>query len=390
MGRANSPLRDRVVFVEGAPRSGTTWLVTLLATHPAIAGTQAESHLFDYGVDRLFDNIEHRDPHLHGLDRYLEREELVDLARDLCDGVLQAMRSHVAGAAEPGFVVEKTPIGARADGLDLERKRDCYPDAWYIHIVRDRKAVIRSLMGAPFMPDRSFAACAVLWDRSVGSIRRQLGDQPKYREVAYEQLRSDPAEVCRDLFDWLGIEVGEEELETVRALSRERFSDLGTDSPAERPTLRTVLRRVLTRVRSLRSAPTLPEGSRLVFQLVLALRRSDLQRLDEITHHKLEVEVRSPQGDELSDGDAGRRALAQLAEDVFNRRYAGEWWASAGGAGEWFTSAPGKPFWTLFFSRLGSDATRVDLALGLTLEEGVIRRVVIVSAGPFAGRPIGG
>ena len=62
MGRDGSPLRDRVIFVEGAPRSGTTWLVTLLATHPDIAGVQAESHLFDFGVDRVFDNIEGRDP----------------------------------------------------------------------------------------------------------------------------------------------------------------------------------------------------------------------------------------------------------------------------------------------------------------------------------------
>ena len=58
MGVADSPLRDHVIFVEGAPRSGTTWLVTLLATHPEIAGVEAESHLFDFGVDRLLDNFE--------------------------------------------------------------------------------------------------------------------------------------------------------------------------------------------------------------------------------------------------------------------------------------------------------------------------------------------
>src|SRR3954463_9723798 len=83
MGRASSPLRDHVIFVEGAPRSGTSWLVTLLATHPDIAGVEAESPLFDFGVDRLFDNHEYRDPLFHGLDSYLDRDELVDLARDL-------------------------------------------------------------------------------------------------------------------------------------------------------------------------------------------------------------------------------------------------------------------------------------------------------------------
>src|SRR5829696_8348006 len=104
MGVAGSPLRERVIFVEGAPRSGTTWLVTLLATHPEIAGVQAESHLFDFGTDRLFDNFEHRHPHLHGLWHYLEREQLVDLVRDFCDGVLLAMRAHVSAGTEPRFV----------------------------------------------------------------------------------------------------------------------------------------------------------------------------------------------------------------------------------------------------------------------------------------------
>src|SRR3954451_19450644 len=112
VGRGGSPLRDHVIFVEGAPRSGTTWLVTLLATHPEIAGVGAESHLFDFGVDRLFDNFEHRDEYRHGLTRYLDRDELVDLVRDVCDGVLLAMRSHVSAGASPEFVVEKTPIAA--------------------------------------------------------------------------------------------------------------------------------------------------------------------------------------------------------------------------------------------------------------------------------------
>src|SRR5947209_8155300 len=182
MARADSPLRDRVIFVEGAPRSGTTWLVTLLAMHPQIAGVDAESHLFDFGVDRLFDNIENRDPLLTGLRSYIDPEVLVDLVRDLCDGVLGGMRERVSGDATPGFVVEKTPAGARRDGLDLERKRDCYPDAWYLHIVRDREAVIRSLMRAPFMEDRSREGCAAHRDRVVENIRRCFGDLPRYRE----------------------------------------------------------------------------------------------------------------------------------------------------------------------------------------------------------------
>src|SRR3954467_12732807 len=227
MGRSGSPLRDRVIFIDGAPRSGTTWLVTLLATHPDIAGVGMESHLFDFGVDRLFDNFEHRDPYLHGLRRYLDREQLVDLVRDLCDGVLLAMRSHVSAGSEPEFVVEKTPVADGIGGLDLERKSECYPDAWYIHIVRDREAVTRSLMRSPWMSDRSHAACAAHWDRTGGNAPSTLVGLSRYREVSYERLRADPAAGCRSLFEWLGVAATDEELETVTELSRQKWPDLG-------------------------------------------------------------------------------------------------------------------------------------------------------------------
>jgi hypothetical protein len=398
VGRADSPLRDRVIFVDGAPRSGTTWLVTLLATHPEIAGVEAESHLFDFGVDRLFDNVEDRHPTLHGLRLYLDREELVDLARDLCDGVLLAMRAHVAKPTDPEFVVEKTPVGARKDGLDLERKRDCYPDGWYIHIVREREAVTRSLMRSPFIADRSHDACAALWDRVVGDIRSRLGELPRYREVSYEQLRADPAEGCRGLFEWLGVQAGEDVLEAVRVLSRERVSDVGAVAPARqgaRAALRARADRALERARTgvraalaPREQPP-PREDAVTFHFTRAMHRRDAEALRSLTHPKLEFAHRHPDGDVWIEGDEARDALARVAEDAFGRRYVGEWWGSAGGGpGQWWSSAPGKPFCTVFFSGVGGDATRLDIAIGLVLEEDLIRRAVLISAGPLTGRPV--
>jgi hypothetical protein len=391
MGRADSPLRDRVIFVEGAPRSGTTWLVSLLATHPEIAGVGAESHMFDFGVDRLFDNLEQRDPNLRGLTSYLDREELVDLVRDLCDGILLAMRSHVSAGTSPEFVVEKTPISDHLDGLDLARKRDCYPDAWYVHIVRERDAVARSLMRAPWMANRSYEWCAGLWDRTVGHARATLGDLPRYREVSYEELRADPAEASRELFSWLGVGTGDDVLETIRVLSREPFSDVGAvpAGPARstRSALAAVPRRLLSRIVPL--APAEAPGSALAFTFVRAMRQRDAEALESLTAPSFEFVQRSPDGDLSLRGDDGRAALARIAEEAFTRRYVGEWWASAGGGpGEWWTSAPGKPFATIFFSALGGDATRVDIAIGLVLEDELVRRAVVVTAGPPAGRPV--
>ena len=398
MGIAGSPLRDHVIFVEGAPRSGTTWLATLLATHPEIAGVEAESHLFDFGVDQLFDNFEGRHPYLHGLQSYLDRDELVDLARDLCDGVLMAMREHVSVGAAPPFVVEKTPIGGKAEGRDLARKAECYPDAWYAHIVRERDAVARSLMRAPWMADRSYEACAALWDRTVGQARAALAHLPRYHEIGYEELRADPAAGLRALFEWLGVAAGDDVMETMRALAREQVSDLGAVPPAPAASTRAALaaapRRLASAARGAigrwrtRDAGAEP-GSALAFEFARALRERDADALRAFTAPAFEFVQRSSDGDRTLRGDEGRDALVAIAESAFDRRYVGEWWASAGGGpGEWWTSAPGKPFWSLFFSALGGDATRVDLAVGLVLEDGLVRRAVVISAGPPAGRAV--
>ena len=395
MGRAGSPLRDRVIFVEGAPRSGTTWLVTLLATHRDIAGVDAKSHLFDFGVDRLFDNLEGRDPLFHGLLSYLDRDQLVDLVRDLCDGILLAMRDHVSPGAAPPFVVEKTPIASRQGGLDLERKRDCYPDAWYIHIVRDREAVARSLMRAPWMQDRSYETCAGVWDRTVGHARTVLGDLERYREIEYEQLRADPVQGCADLFSWLGVDRSEATLETIRVLSAQQFSDLGAvpDPPRAGADPRRLVAGARAALRGRRQgrrreAGAEAAGSALAFRFVRALRERDAAALGALTAGSLELVYRSAEEDLSLRGDDARGALARIAEETFSRRYVGEWWASAGGPGEWWTAAPGRPLWTLLFSGLGGDATRVDYAIGLVLEDDLVRRAVVISAGPPVGRPV--
>lgn len=402
MGVAHSPLRDRVIFVQGAPRSGTTWLVNLLAAHPQIAGVEAESHLFEFGVDRLFDNFEGRNPHLRGLNSYLEsREQLVDLAREVCDGVLLAMRAHVSAGEEAEFVVEKTPSMADEASLDLLRKRECFPDAWYLHIVRDGEAVTRSLMGAPWMPDRSRANCERVWRQAVDSTRRTLADHPRYREMSYEELRADPVGQSADLFQWFGVDAGEEVLETVRRLSRERFSDRGvvrfeggsSNRAIAGRRVRLALkdaRKGLARARRLAFRDGGPaEGSGLAFSLARALRARDEAMLKSLTVEPLALIYRSPDGDLSLSGDAARAELLEIARQLFTRRHVNEWWASAGGGtSDWWTTVPGTPLWTLLFSGLGGDATRVDVAFGLFMRDDRITRVVVISAGSLAGRPL--
>ena len=397
MSVASSPLRDHVIFIEGAPRSGTTWLLTLLATHPDIAGSR-ESHLFNLGVDRLFDNFEVRHPPLPRLQGWLERDEFIDIVRDLCDALFMAMRKRVSGETKPSFVVEKTPVDTRTGARDLARKLEVYPDAWYLHVIRDREAVARSLMRAPWITDRSYEACATMADESVRLVRETFGDRERYRELAYEDLRADPVEALRPVFEWIGVASDERALETVRVVSQQQVSEMGAVPPPVRrmlpsfapaalaSTVRRGVRRLRGRFTSHEEPPQ--EDGAVVFRFVRAMRERDADALAALTLSNLELEVHSPDGDITMRGDDAREALAKLSGEAFGRRYFSERWVAVSGPSEWWAAAAGKPFSGLFMSALGGDAKRLDIAICLGVEDELIRRVVVLAAGPLAGRPV--
>jgi hypothetical protein len=127
----------------------------------------------------------------------------------------------------------------------------------------------------------------------------------------------------------------------------------------------------------------------VAFYFMQALHQRDADTLRSLTAPKFELVYRSSDGDLALRGDDARAALVTIAEDMFSRRYLGEWCASAeGGVGTWWSSSAGKPLRTIFFSGLGGDATRVDVAIGLIVEDDLASRAVIISAGPLAGRPV--
>jgi hypothetical protein len=297
-----------------------------------------------------------------------------------------AMRSHVTVGAEPPFVVEKTPFTPADARRPLARQRECYPDGWYVHIVRDREAVIRSLMRAPWLADRSYDACARIWDETVGLARETLGDLPRYREVKYEDLVEDPAQACAALFDWLGVDSGPETLDRVRLLSRESYSEHAPLPVTPKLPAIAATRRLLSNARTaidggLRNA--VQSGGRdeaeseLTYSFVQSLRDHDAETLRSLTAPKLNVVFRSPDGDLSARGDDGRNALMTMGDQMFARRYVHEWWVAA----------QGDMSCTIFFGALGGDATRVDMAFGLQLDDELIASAVVVSAGPLSGRP---
>jgi len=394
VGVSDSPLRDQVVFVEGAPRSGTTFLSALLAAHPGIAGTTSESHLFDWGVSELFDNFDGLGGRRPYLSHWIERPQFTDLVRSLVDGVFEGMRA--ATKAEAEFALEKTPAARMRPAVVLRRKLECFPDGWYIHIVRDGDAVTRSLMRGPWNPDRSPQACRRWWREGVAAIRSVLGDQERYREVRYEELASRPAETVSQLFDWLGLDYDDELLARVESLSRVRFSDLGppedqTVAVASQQPFRQRASTHLSAVRgwrdgtrggtaaelARRAASAIESGrpAALGAATLEAIRSDDAERLSTLTGERLDFTYRSNDGDLRHEGDAARDAMLELGRRVFSARFLNESW-----------SVGGRDPVVVLFSGVRPDGRRVDLSMSLAILRRRVRRFEVVSAGELAGR----
>ena len=194
-----SPLHERVVFVVGAPRSGTTWLQQLLLVHPLIA-TGGESHLFCEGLPAIFENFANRDVTSH-LSTWVCEGELLAACRSLADGVFTAMRDGSRPAAR--MVLEKTPNHRQQSSLQAR----LYPDARYVHIVRDGRdsaasqhALWKGLSGEFAVPAR----VAEGWAQSVNDVRGNFGDL-HYMELRYEDVLADVEGALATIFDHLGL-----------------------------------------------------------------------------------------------------------------------------------------------------------------------------------------
>jgi hypothetical protein len=201
MSRADSPLSGRMIFNVGARRSGTYWLQRIVTAHPEVAAVPSETHLFSGGIGPLFSGFQHslRASAKVG-EVYVERDAALDAARDLCDVVL-------AGAVEPGAarIAERTPLHV----LHLDLIASIYPDARFVHIIRDGRDVARSIAAQRWGP-QEIADAATEWRDSVLAARSAELPDAVYREVRYEDLLTDPASVVAELYEWLALEASDE------------------------------------------------------------------------------------------------------------------------------------------------------------------------------------
>lgn len=211
VSRTESPLRDKVIFAVGARRSGTNWLQRILAAHPDCVAVPSESYLFSHGIRPLIDRIHQGSMSSSRTGSvYADREPIIDAIRHVCDVVFIGLMRGLAPDAQR--IVERTPEHV----LHLDLIGEVYPDAHVVHIIRDGRDVVRSLLNHEWGPSDARQA-AMEWRDAIETARAAAPRLSRYREVVYEEMLADPASYVVELLTSLGLSVGATDLEPVLA-----------------------------------------------------------------------------------------------------------------------------------------------------------------------------
>ena len=221
------------MIVLGVSRSGTTLLKAMLDAHSELA-VPSES----YFIPQLW--------HRHGARPDRERfvDDLLRLERIRAWGVdpedvrcrlpqqptfaeaVQAIyRSYAESRRKPRFG-DKTPLYMQhLDVLDR-----AFPDAQYVHIVRDGRDACLSFQAMKRKPrfnlsrPRGLGDFACAWRREVRDARR-FGETRPYLELRYEDLVSEPEARLREACTFLGLEYEPAMLEYYRREDPQLYAD---------------------------------------------------------------------------------------------------------------------------------------------------------------------
>jgi hypothetical protein len=200
-------MSERPFFVVGCPRSGTTLVRTILDGHTRLS-IPPESH-FVVALARpgrrnavtLDDIMAHPEfaawnADAEALRRWVDRvaptsyRELVSAVFDWYADVHGKPRW---GDKTPGYVSY------------LPRLRSVFPDAQFIHVLRDGRDVVASLSEQVWGPKTPVVG-ALQWRRKVSAGRRagaRMGSD-RYLELKLEDLIADPQTKVRELCAFLG------------------------------------------------------------------------------------------------------------------------------------------------------------------------------------------
>ncbi len=194
----------KIAFLVGAPRSGTTWLQLLLARSPSVVTAQ-ETHVFSaFLASAVYRwNEDRKTGAKTGVTLVLDDDEYHGLLRQASGLVLAKIAASKPTAT---VIMDKSPSHVRCSREIL----DAWPDAYFIHLIRDPRSVVASLRVASKTWAASWASKRIstnseTWISDVREGRAIPLATPNYLEVKYEDLIADGPQTLLRIFVALGV-----------------------------------------------------------------------------------------------------------------------------------------------------------------------------------------
>ncbi len=202
----------------GCGRSGTTLLRNIFDSHSALAMTH-ESHFIGplarvrsrYESEAGFDSDAFV-ADLFGDANFVRQGLEVEAVRAALD---RARPKSYAGAVRAVFAAYAERDGKKLYGdktpgsvTQIELLAELFPEAKFVHIIRDGRAVALSYLERPEWGPETMAEAANHWKNRVrrGRVAGQAIGADRYMEVRYEDVVADPETVARTVCDFLGLD----------------------------------------------------------------------------------------------------------------------------------------------------------------------------------------
>lgn len=199
------PRHKQFIFIIGSPRSGTTWLHSMLGDHPDVASiAPVELTHFSNYLPAIIDRYNLQKKNIasginQGLPVIWDDAEFLEFLRSFSDSVYSKVLAHKPHATH---IADKHPNYSNYTDVILK----VYPNAKFIHMIRDGRDVVISAKSAKVTANIMTEDVGEMTRKWVKFIRSsRTVDKARCFEVKYEDVMAQTGVFLKQIFAFCGL-----------------------------------------------------------------------------------------------------------------------------------------------------------------------------------------